>query len=82
MSNERFDVVQRPKHYNSGKFEVIDVIEDSLQDGFESYCIGNVMKYIMRYKHKNGVEDLRKAAVYLNWAIERLENEGGRNIDE
>lgn len=72
MSN---DNVNHPKHYNSGKFEVIDIIEDSLQDGFVPYCIGNVMKYVMRYKHKNGVEDLQKALVYLHWAVERLEGE-------
>jgi hypothetical protein len=68
-----FDVVQKPAHYNSGKYEVIDVIEDSLRDipnGFEAYCIGNVQKYIARYRHKNGVEDLRKAAWYINRATE------------
>jgi archaellum component FlaC len=72
-SSEGFDVVQKPAHYNNGKYEVIDVIEDSLRDipnGFEAYCIGNVQKYIARYRHKNGVEDLRKAAWYLNRAIE------------
>lgn len=70
---DQFDVVEKPAHYNSGKFEVIDVIEDSLRDiegGFEAYCIGNVTKYIARYRHKNGVEDLRKAGWYLNRVIE------------
>lgn len=71
MSN---DVVNHPTHYNAGSYEVIDVIEDAVAgaDGFEAYCIGNVMKYVMRYRHKNGVEDLRKAAWYLNRVIESM----------
>jgi hypothetical protein len=69
------DMVNRPAHYNAGKYEVIDVIEDAVvgADGFEAYCIGNVLKYVMRYRHKNGVEDLRKAAWYLNRVIESVE---------
>jgi hypothetical protein len=71
---ESADNVNSPAHYNSGKYEVIDVIEDALKEGFEPYCIGNVMKYVSRYKHKNGVEDLRKAAWYLGRVIETLDS--------
>ena len=70
------NMVDHPPHYNSGKYEVIDIIEDSLRDiagGFEAYCLGNVEKYTKRYRHKNGVEDLRKASWYLNKAIEHIE---------
>lgn len=70
------NMVDSPPHYNAGKYEVIDIIEDSLRDiagGFEAYCLGNVEKYTKRYRHKNGVEDLRKAAWYLNKAIEHIE---------
>ena len=70
------NMVDHPPHYNSGKYEVIDIIEDSLRDidgGFEAYCLGHVEKYTKRYRHKNGVEDLRKAAWYLNKAIEHIE---------
>jgi hypothetical protein len=35
-----------------------------------------VMKYLHRYKYKNGVEDLRKARQYLDWLIEDMVNEG------
>lgn len=37
------------------------------------YCKGNVIKYLWRYRLKNGTEDLRKAAVYLDWMIEAEE---------
>lgn len=64
------ETVNHPKHYNMGKFEVIDVIED-WQLGF---CEGNAIKYIARAKHKgNELEDLRKAAWYLQHAIKKLE---------
>lgn len=68
------DNVNRPAHYTYGNIEVIDYIRDKLtKEQFEGYCMGNVMKYVSRYRHKNGVEDLKKARVYLNWAIEELE---------
>ena len=53
---------------------IIDAIRASLGDeDFASYCKGNIMKYIWRYRHKNGLEDLKKARVYLNWMIEAEE---------
>jgi len=69
------DNVNKPSHY-LGKIETIDYIKDKLTpEQFEGYCIGNVHKYISRYKKKNGLEDLKKAQVYLNWAIENY-NDG------
>lgn len=64
------DNVNHPTHYNVGSMEVIDAI-DGLELGFEA---GNVLKYIARYKYKNGIEDLQKAAWYLQHLIEREEN--------
>ena len=64
------DSVTHPSHYNQHGVECIEAIRASLGDEFESYCKGNVMKYLWRYKYKNGVEDLKKAQVYLNWMIE------------
>ena len=61
------DLVNAPPHYTHGPMEVIDVIE-----GFElPYHLGNVVKYVLRYKHKGGVEDLKKARWYLDRFIER-----------
>jgi len=60
-----------PDHYKQGGIEVIEFILDQKP----TYCIGNVIKYISRYKNKNGLEDLKKAQWYLNKAIEEYENE-------
>ena len=76
------DMVNEPPHYTQGSIEVIDVIEDSLTaDMMEGYCIGNVMKYVMRYRHKNGVEDLMKARWYLDRAIGTI-NDAQTGADE
>jgi len=55
-----------PPHYQQGQIEVIDYI---LDQGFD-YLEGNIIKYVSRYKYKNGVEDLNKALWYLNKLIE------------
>lgn len=66
------DAVNHPKHYNMGAIEVIDAIED-WQLGFS---LGNAVKYIARAEHKgNAVEDLKKAAWYVNREIERRTKE-------
>lgn len=62
--------VDHPKHYNAGRIEVIDAIED-WKLGFH---LGNVVKYVARAEHKGKpLEDLKKAQWYLNRAIEKLE---------
>ena len=65
--------VNHPDHYNSGQYEVVDVIDDA---GFgEGFCLGNALKYILRAKHKeNYLEDLKKAQWYLEYLIQRIEN--------
>jgi len=57
------DVVHHPTHYTQGKVEVIDFIEAM------GFLDGNVIKYVARYKHKNGLEDLKKARWYLDRLI-------------
>lgn len=65
------DNVQHPAHYTSGGIECIDAIRASLGlSEFADYCKGNIIKYLWRYRLKNGVEDLKKARVYLDWMIE------------
>lgn len=73
MKNDKIssDAVNHPSHYTHGKYEPIDIIED-WRLGF---CLGNAVKYIARAGHKDAaktIEDLRKAAWYLNREIERL----------
>lgn len=65
------DMVNHPSHYNSGKYEVIDVIED-WNLGFS---LGNAVKYIARAGKKDPSatkEDLEKAVWYINREISRI----------
>lgn len=76
---ERIDLVKSPPHYTQGKIEVIDYIRDKLtKEQFIGYCIGNVLKYVSRYQLKGGKQDLEKAEVYLEWAIERMDGKRGK----
>ena len=63
-------MVNKPPHYNNGDIEAIDAIQSALGDGFEFYLQGNILKYVWRYRHKNNVEDLKKAQWYLNKLID------------
>lgn len=65
--------VNHPSHYNESGIECIEAIRATLGSEFPAYCKGNVMKYLWRYQYKNGIEDLKKAQVYLNWMVEYLE---------
>ena len=68
------DNVNHPSYYTDGKIEVIDFIEDKKLN----FHRGNAVKYIARAGKKNPekeVEDLKKAAWYINREIERLKNE-------
>lgn len=58
--------VYSPAHYMQGTMECITAIE-GLELGFHA---GNVLKYITRYKYKNGIEDLKKAQWYLSRLME------------
>jgi hypothetical protein len=60
-----------PSHYKQGNIEVIDFILDQKFN----YLEGNVIKYITRYKYKNGLEDVKKARWYINKLIMEVENE-------
>lgn len=65
--------VDHPKHYKSGGLEAIDVIE-AFGLGFS---LGNVVKYILRAGRKHStVQDLKKAAWYLNLVIDRMTQNG------
>ena len=64
------DEINNPPHYNASKIETIDIIESATGHGFEYYLQGNILKYMIRYRHKNGIQDLKKAQWYLNKLIE------------
>lgn len=74
-SSSKEDLVHKPSHYNQAGIECIEAIRASLGgEGFRDYCQGNVMKYLWRYKYKNGLQDLEKCQVYLGWLIESYED--------
>lgn len=77
------DAVNHPRHYRAaGGMEAIDVIEAFTQElaGSEAVCTANALKYMLRWKNKNGVEDLKKARWYLNRLIDRMESEPTKTI--
>ena len=75
------DNVNQPPPYNQAGIECIDAILAATGDGFEYYLQGNIMKYLWRYRYKNGTEDLRKAQWYLNKLIEVKQNDSQSILD-
>lgn len=75
-NKNKTDVINHPDHYKSKSgLETIDVIEafcDGL-NGIEAVCTANIIKYICRWKKKNGLEDLRKAGWYLQKLTRHME---------
>lgn len=72
------DSVEHPSHYTQGGVEVIEIIAQTVSgydDGFTAHCVGTATKYLNRapYKHETPLEDLKKAAKYLEFAIEHEE---------
>lgn len=75
---ERHEAVNHPSYYKTGGIEAIDVIEAWNLD----FCLGNTVKYIARCGKKSDkvVEDLKKAAWYLNREIERRKENGAEMV--
>lgn len=70
------DAVNHPEHYQTKDgLETIKVIQAFTAGliGIEAVCTGNVIKYICRWKKKNGLQDLKKAKWYLEYLINYLE---------
>ncbi len=67
------DAVNHPEHYQ-GKVECIDALESATDglNGIEAVCTANAIKYLWRWKRKNGLEDLKKARWYLDKLILHL----------
>lgn len=67
------DNVKSPKHYmlESLGIEVKDIIFEVTKDmkGKEAVCVGNILKYVMRARKKNGIEDYKKAYEYLGYLL-------------
>lgn len=72
--NESNENVNHPKHYTVGGIECIDALKAATTglEGIEAVCTANAIKYLWRWKYKNGVEDLKKAIWYINRIIYEL----------
>lgn len=74
------DEINHPHHYTFGNIEVIDMIRSATGYHFEGFLAGNVLKYVVRYRHKNGIQDLKKAEWYLKRLIGELEKGGEHDV--
>ena len=78
LYDKKEDPVNHPSHYeNSCSLECIDVMMCCFDyDAVFNFCICNAFKYLWRHKFKNGDEDLKKAAWYINRAEEIMDDTG------
>ena len=81
MASKEQDSVNNPEHYNKLDVEAIDLIEMSMtRNEFLGYLKGNVLKYIIRYKHKGkAAEDLGKCLWYLTRLKDKVEDAESTN---
>jgi hypothetical protein len=69
------DAVEHPVHYETGKFECIDVmLETQGVEAVKDFCVCNAFKYLYRHWRKNGAEDIKKAIWYLKKWVELDDN--------
>lgn len=74
------DIVNHPNHYETGKFECIDVmIETQGVEAVKDFCLCNAFKYLYRHNRKNGLTDIEKAVWYLNEYISLM---GESNVED
>ena len=78
--SRKHDNVNCPKHYCKGGVESIEFVKAAVSNlsGFEAVCVANIIKYMWRYKEKNGLEDVMKAAKYLEWLQEEVEKNANK----
>lgn len=74
MEKVKMENVEHPMHYTAGKVECIEALESATVGlkGIEAVCTGMAIKYLWRWQHKNGVEDLAKAKWYIDYLINTL----------
>jgi hypothetical protein len=76
--------INHPPHYTAGKVECIDALEAATTGlhGIEAVCTANAIKYLWRWKYKNGAEDLRKSVWYIEKLLTKAETPNDRNANE
>ena len=66
--NSDENIVKPDRYKGKDGKDLLELFEESLltDEEYKGFLKGNVYKYLKRYEHKNGKEDLEKATVYLN----------------
>lgn len=71
------DLIDKQEHYTANGIQPIEIMKANMtKEAYRGFLEGNILKYPLRYKRKNGLEDLKKAKTYLTWLIEDLEERG------
>ena len=71
------DLIDNQIHYTVNGIQPIKIMKANMtKEEYRGFLEGNILKYPLRYKHKNGLEDLKKAKTYLSWLIEDIEERG------
>lgn len=74
------DIINTPEHYHLGGIDAISILESKFGTIMsKGFFLGNVIKYVLRYQHKGGIEDLEKARFYLDALIK---NEKGQAYEQ
>lgn len=76
--------VNHPDHYQLGNgMETIEIINAATSDlsGIEAFDTGNALKYLCRWKKKNGIQDLEKACWYIQHLISVEQQELKKQVD-
>lgn len=70
-------LIDKQEHYTANGIQPIEIMKVNMTIGeYQAFLLGNVWKYTMRYKHKNKLEDIKKAKTYLTWLEEDIEERG------
>lgn len=78
---EQPDNVNHPAHYETGKYECIEVmLETQGKETVKAYCLCAAFKYLYRHNRKNGLEDIKKARWYLDKYVELEEGEADDKV--
>lgn len=77
------DNVNHPSHYETGKFECIEVMQEVFGvEAVQNFCVCNAFKYLYRHRRKNGKEDIEKARWYLNKYLELEAKDDIKRVSE
>lgn len=77
------DNVNHPSHYETGKFECIEVMQEVFgTEAVQNFCVCNAFKYLYRHRRKNGKEDIEKARWYINKYLELEDKDELKRVSE